>query len=359
MADRRLLLLLSGLGAAVALSLYTTRRRSRGGGTSEIRERARRMTVAATSSGAVKKLSTTGRAVVDGPTGVQFFVSRKNAVADAGRKASGAAAKAAPVKQQRFDPFAVPEEALLVEPHLTATHYLMLNKFPIVDDHLLVITKAFEMQTDVATFEDFEALRATLSSVDGFVFYNCGARSGASQPHKHFQLLPRDTLKLLEADGDNAAGMTHEIPMEALVDQCLPSASTPPLAPTPLPSPLSKSGIVVARLPHGWERSSDSASVQAVLGTYESMLQRVGLPVSRDGVDHCSDRSHPSHNMVMTKSWLMVAARQCDPCPETGLGSNACGFGGFFLVRDDAELAKLEARGPAQALIDVCAPARQ
>jgi ATP adenylyltransferase len=198
-------------GVAVILSLNA--RKSSGGAIGSIRERTRAVTAAAAASGAIKKLTTTGRVMVDGPTGLQFFVSKKSAAAEAGRQASGAVAKQNK-PAQRVDPFASPEEALVVERALTTSHYLQLNKFPIVDDHLLIVTRDFEYQTDVATRADFDALRATLRAVDGFVFYNCGARSGASQPHKHFQMLPRDTLKQLEAEAVGGAQMSHEIPIE-------------------------------------------------------------------------------------------------------------------------------------------------
>ena len=62
--------------------------------------------------------------------------------------------------------------------------------------------------------------------------------------------------------------------------------------------------------------------------------------------------------MVLTREWMLVGARACDPAPATGIGSNACGFGGFFLVRDDEQLEKLRQVGPAQALLDVCVARR-
>lgn len=322
-----------------------------------LRERTRRIFTAGLESGAIQKLTTQPTVVLDEPTGIQYIVSVKSAAAEAGRTASGAAASAgskngagAP-KAARRDPFETPEEVLVIERALSPTHYLQLNKFPIIDDHLLVVTTAFEPQTDVPTLADFEALATTLAAIDGFVFYNCGANSGASQPHKHFQLLPRDNLKASAGDA-----LAHEIPMESLIETAIPSAATPALEPKQLPAPLDSAAIVVARLPDGWcDRAAD---VGAVLQCYEAMLSACGLPLSRDGIDHCADKAHPSHNMVMTRSWMLVAARECEPAAETGLGCNACGFGGFFLVRDAAQLEALRQRGPSRALLDLCVQRR-
>ena len=32
----------------------------------------------------------------------------------------------------------------------------------------------------------------------GFVFFNCGKISGASQPHKHMQIFPEDNFSLVD-----------------------------------------------------------------------------------------------------------------------------------------------------------------
>lgn len=320
----------------------------------DLRARVAALTTSAAKSGAIKKLSTSGRFVRDSTTGVYFFVSQKSAAAEAGRKAASVSAAQS---KTRFDPFETPEDELVVDYDLTATHYLQLNKFPVCDDHLLVVTKGFEWQTDVPKSADFGAIGAALREVDGFVFYNCGARSGASIPHKHFQLLPRDALDVLASAAEPAAleaGATapSTIPMEPLLEACL-ARSRSWGTPTRLPPPLDDVSVCAARLPDGWADGGATASVD-VLRCYEKLLEACDLPPSRDGVDHCGDTEHPSHNMVMTRGWMLVAARACDPAPATGLGCNACGFGGFFLVRDAEQLQALRARGPAQALADLC-----
>jgi ATP adenylyltransferase len=65
-----------------------------------------------------------------------------------------------------------------------------LNKFNIIDHHLLIVTRTFKEQETWLTLQDFEAMWACLNEIDGLVFYNGGKTAGASQRHKHLQLVP-------------------------------------------------------------------------------------------------------------------------------------------------------------------------
>ena len=60
------------------------------------------------------------------------------------------------------NPFLPYEEALWVE-HLSDTHTLLLNKFNVVEHHLLVVTRKFESQLDRLNREDFEAVWKTIA----------------------------------------------------------------------------------------------------------------------------------------------------------------------------------------------------
>ncbi len=66
----------------------------------------------------------------------------------------------------------------------------ILNKFNVVDNHLLIVTREFEQQRSLLTLRDFEALWRCLNEYDSLGFYNGGPEAGASQPHKHLQLVP-------------------------------------------------------------------------------------------------------------------------------------------------------------------------
>ncbi|KAH7162257.1 HIT-like domain-containing protein [Dactylonectria estremocensis] len=125
-----------------------------------------------------------------------------------------------PLKQ--FDPFANPAAALHVI-DLSPSHFLVLNKFAVVPEHFILATTEFKPQTHVLEEDDLEATLACIQAYEAaehaeggpglqdsnrekrdglFAFFNCGEHSGASQAHRHIQLLPVARMKDgLPADG--------------------------------------------------------------------------------------------------------------------------------------------------------------
>lgn len=99
-------------------------------------------------------------------------------------------------------------------------HNLVLNKFAIVPEHFILCTREYKEQTDLLEREDLEAVRGCIEAYhhhyqqkyngerrgDGnettvgeepklFAFFNCGEHSGASQPHRHLQLLVVEKMR--------------------------------------------------------------------------------------------------------------------------------------------------------------------
>lgn len=72
-------------------------------------------------------------------------------------------------------------------------------------EHFILATRDFKEQTDVLEPSDLEATLACIEAFDAakkpgeddglFAFFNCGEHSGASQPHRHIQLLPVDRMR--------------------------------------------------------------------------------------------------------------------------------------------------------------------
>jgi ATP adenylyltransferase len=80
----------------------------------------------------------------------------------------------------------------------------VLNKFPIIAEHFILATKANKKQTHVLEQDDLEAAYACLKAWQGgndgkhrrlFAFFNSGEHSGASQPHRHLQFLPVESMR--------------------------------------------------------------------------------------------------------------------------------------------------------------------
>ena len=67
------------------------------------------------------------------------------------------------------DPF-LPYDPDLFVADLSPTHVALLNKFNVVDHHLLMVTRAFEEQTTLMTREDCAALLLCLAEIDGLSF---------------------------------------------------------------------------------------------------------------------------------------------------------------------------------------------
>ncbi|KAI3394485.1 hypothetical protein diail_2619 [Diaporthe ilicicola] len=109
-----------------------------------------------------------------------------------------------------FNPFENPPPTALIS-ELQPSHRLVLNKFAVVPEHFLLVTRAFKRQTDLLGADDLAAAHACARAYHDenggrrqelFVFFNSGEHSGASQPHRHLQLLPVGRMR--EGLGDGA-----------------------------------------------------------------------------------------------------------------------------------------------------------
>jgi len=80
---------------------------------------------------------------------------------------------------EKSDPFHEPEKSELFVETLSPTHSLLLNKFNVVPNHVLVVTNQFRPQTEPLDTEDFLAMWRCMLPLDAMAFYNCGPNSGA------------------------------------------------------------------------------------------------------------------------------------------------------------------------------------
>ena len=87
------------------------------------------------------------------------------------------------------------EHGICIEENFTQNHRLIFNKFPARKLHVLVITKEPEPQTSKLNTSDFKAALLALQTLgDSFMYYNSGPTAGASQDHKHMQVIPIQSL---------------------------------------------------------------------------------------------------------------------------------------------------------------------
>jgi ATP adenylyltransferase len=285
----------------------------------------RERTRSALASGALLPIATRQCRHDDGA--MRFVVRTMSSLARRAESRSAAAAAPGP----RANPFLPYEDALLVAA-ITPTHLALLNKFPVQDEHLLIVTRAFAPQEALLDADDFLALAACLADIDGLAFYNGGEVAGASQAHKHLQLVP-----LPLADG--IAGVPIEVALEPIRARSF-VAQVPGL---PFRCAYARLDPAVSRDPPVAARELDRC--------YHALLAAAGVGARTIGGVACQDTPY---NLLVTRRWLLVVPRSRECFGSISL--NALAFGGALFVRDEADLRVLLAAGPMTALGEVGVP---
>lgn len=224
-------------------------------------------------------------------------------------------------REREGNPFLPYDESLYVGP-LAGTHVCLLNKYNVVEHHLLAVTREYEDQEEYLTVADFAAFLAGLAEYDSLAFYNGGVTAGASQPHKHLQFVPLP----MTADGP-------PVPLEPLID----SGELPCLH-------------ALARVAPRWLDDPAGAAPEAC-ARFHAMLREVGM---EEGSVPEGRRQRGPYNLLLTRRWMLLVPRS----REYAVGSsvNALGFAGALLVRDEEQLQELKRKGPLAALASVAFP---
>lgn len=218
----------------------------------------------------------------------------------------------------------------------------MLNKFAVVPEHFILATKAFERQTHVLHQADLEATLACIEAYepsddskstealggDGlFAFFNSGDFSGASQPHRHIQLLPVSSMK---------DGLEGESQWDVL-------ASNLSTKKAPFVTFSEKISLDI----------SGSDLYAAYLRLYRLACRAVSFHRG-SGPPHsdapAEGESQISYNMAMTKNSLVICPRLAEGAKLTGqdchvlgqLALNGTLLAGTALVKSELEWAALK-----------------
>lgn len=131
---------------------------------------------------------------------------------------STVASVADPLGQEGRDPF-------LVVCSVAPKHTLLLNKFNTIQDHALLVTDAFEDQSSPLSGPDLEAWHWTLAQVQGVGFFNSDKLAGASQRHKHMQVIPQDVFWSMR-DGQPRHALPVDDVIEPMIEEGLWTASS-------------------------------------------------------------------------------------------------------------------------------------
>lgn len=318
---------------------------------------ARLATVSATAleSGALKPLQTEQVVFPDSVTIPGFLVSllRKHHKPAA---PPSSAWKSDAYTKDRSDvptnPF-LPYDRRLYVKHTAPAHVLLLNKFPVVSNHVLLVTEQFEPQSSLLTVADHTALWNVLSQINAVAFYNAGPIAGASQPHKHLQLIPTPlapTHFKAETPFDRflKKSLSNQFNGgEYFAADCLPFLHA--VADTADIAKLATSGDTDA---------AGALSMQkytALLSVLEPQVfgYRSARTVQDDDRDDINVKPF-SYNLVITKRFMLAVPRRKERFQ--GVSVNALGFVGCLLVKDDESLHTVSRVGPMHILNAVALP---
>jgi len=285
-----------------------------------------RTTENALKTGALFSFSTDHTFIED--AGLRFFVRvlaslRKK---DEARKQQ----EAATASGKKVNPFLPPEKGLIVA-DITDTHQAILNKFSVVEHHLLIITRNFEDQDTLLNRKDLEALWLCMDEYSGLGFYNGGREAGASQQHKHLQMVP---LPL--------APVGPAIPIEPLLAGVAQSGITT------IPGfPFLHSFVRLNRdLVNFPERIAEET-----FDLYTAMLEKTGLNTPE--ASRLTLQSMP-YCLLVAREWMLLVPRSKEYFED--ISFNSLAFAGSLFVQDEQQLTRLKNFGPMNALRSVTIP---
>ena len=227
-------------------------------------------------------------------------------------------------KDQNFNPFLPYEDNLFID-NINDDYVAILNKFNVVDYHLLIITREFVPQNEVLLIDDFLALWTILSEVDGLAFFNSGKLAGASQPHKHLQLVPYPLSEIIEKAPIHNLILAHENQEQIVSLKQLPFSHS-----------------IAFFEPE--VKLSIKQLAQKTWQYYHQLLEAVKIKLKQK-------KPQEDYNLLITREWMMLIPRTKDSFDN--LSINSLGFAGALLVKNQTDLAKVKQYQPLEILAQV------
>ncbi len=300
----------------------------------------RQRTAHALQCGALRPFETVATTIRD--AGVDFVVRQVSSLADKeqdreDRDGSRRMHATAP-DTARPDPF-LPYDPDLFVADVSDTHVALLNKFNVIGHHLLIVTRAFVPQASPLTEDDFAALFACMAEFDSLGFYNCGPEAGASQPHKHMQVVP---LPLGANDGE-------ALPIDPLL-------AAAPMAGTVVTIP----GLPFAHAfaPLAWRAAPAHEMARIACERCRVLLDAIGvrtIHAGNDDDDGGRGRQCAPYNLLVMPRGMLAVPRSS--ASMAGIPVNALGFVGSLFVRDAVQRETVARIGPMTILRGVAGPA--
>ena len=259
------------------------------------------------------------------------------------------------------------------------SYSLLLNKFNTVADHSLLVTDVFEPQTSPLDRLDVVAWYHAVNSCNAVGLFNSDSVAGASQRHKHVQVIPLDSFwPLRPTDAIYPLPLDHVI-LPAIIAGTLSPPScgtlraglypTHTLALWPFKHRFAVISGIGAR--HEEEREEGRECLYSkAFAAYSAVLADLGVDAAAAPASASASASAAaspaSYNVVLTKHYVLAVLRSR---PSAGLDSsssasssssssvtvkvNGFGFLGMLLGRDAAAVEEIAAAGPMSVLRQV------
>lgn len=206
------------------------------------------------------------------------------------------------------NPF-LPWEPNLELCRLGETHVLLLNKYPVQLGHVLLISNGWKPQSGWLDATDWQTLCHVNDDTTGLWFFNSCAAAGASQPHRHLQLLPRHASE-------------SNCPLEPVFLDWLEEGAIQE-------RPLWNHALSYRRDP------SDAKELEEL---YWQHCRRLGL-----GSPEHDPVPRAPYNLVLTDRWMLSVRRSCEH--NHGFSINALGFAGYLLATEHSDVSWLRGVG--------------
>lgn len=255
---------------------------------------------------------------------------------------------------------------------------MCLNKFYVYEHHLLLLTENFQPQVGHLTIADFESVVNTWTlleeSSNWMAFYNRGFYSGASQPHKHIQLVPIHALKdkslnfplvpildqYAKQQEEEEACLVPEYKFKhaftSLLDiqkyETSPSEYAKQLE-AKYKQLLTRLELQQEEFPHLTEKLGDETFIKVICADkqeYEALSDDEKKNAESYTLSLSMSR-YPSYNLLFTRNWMTIVPRKLENYQS--LSCNSLCFAFSFFARHDVDLNAMKSIGCSKILQEI------
>ncbi|WP_320676853.1 ATP adenylyltransferase [Prochlorococcus sp. MIT 1300] len=219
----------------------------------------------------------------------------------------------------KINPFRPWDKRLEIE-CVSKEHVLILNKYPVHKGHMLLITKRWEPQNGWISIEDWNAIAKIDYDTSGLWFFNSSSNAGASQPHRHLQLLRRASGEMICPREDWFIDRIKNKKDETVLD---------------------RSCLVIQREP-----TSNQQEGIILMQKYCELVTAMSI-----GDPMRDEAPRTPYNLLITPRWIAVIKRRKEGA--YGFSINGLGFAGYLLSTEDSDIEWLQKHGPTSLIESV------